>query len=51
MSQFSLYYKQSATRQLFVMFKRQFEDFFTTLGEIYEEHAKSSLKSINLQLF
>jgi len=24
---------------------------FTTLGEIYEEHAKSSLKSINLQLF
>ncbi|MBP7211442.1 ABC transporter permease [bacterium] len=45
MSQFSLYYKQSATRQLFVMFKRQFEDFFTTLGEITQK-AFSTLKYI-----
>src|SRR5574344_2599109 len=34
MSQLSLYYKQSATHQLFVMFHRQIDDFFTTLGEI-----------------
>src|SRR5574344_2123312 len=34
MSQLSLYYKQSSTHQLFVMFHRQIDNFSTTLGEI-----------------
>lgn len=34
MGNFSLYFKQSATYQLYRLFTRQVNDFFTTLGEI-----------------
>lgn len=34
MSQFDLYFKQSATYQLYLLFTRQVNDFFVTLGEI-----------------
>ena len=34
MRNFSLYFKQSATYQLYLLFTRQVNDFFTTLGEI-----------------
>ncbi len=34
MSQFNLYFKQSATYQLYLLFTIQVNDFFTTLGEI-----------------
>lgn len=34
MGNFSLYFKQSATYQLYLLFTKQVNDFFTTLGEI-----------------
>lgn len=34
MRNFSIYFKQSATFQLYLLFTRQVNDFFTTLGEI-----------------
>ena len=34
MDQFSTYFKQSATFQLYLLFTKQVNDFFTTLGEI-----------------
>lgn len=34
MGQFSTYFRQSATYQLYLLFTRQVNDFFTTLGEI-----------------
>jgi len=34
MNQFNLYFKQSATYQLYLLFAKQVNDFFTTLGEI-----------------
>ena len=37
MGNFTLYFKQSATYQLYLLFTRQVKDFFTTLGEIAQK--------------
>lgn len=40
MRQFSTYFKQSATYQLYLLFTKQVNDFFTTLGEIAQKTVK-----------
>lgn len=40
MGNFTLYFKQSATYQLYLLFTRQVNDFFTTLGEIAHKTAE-----------
>jgi len=37
MGNFTLYFKQSATYQLYLLFSKQVNDFFTTLGEIAQK--------------
>lgn len=37
MSNFSTYFKQSATYQLYLLFTKQVDDFFTTLGDITQK--------------
>lgn len=40
MGNFTLYFKQSATYQLYLLFTKQVNDFFTTLGEIAHKTAE-----------
>lgn len=40
MGNFTLYFKQSATYQLYLLFTKQINDFFTTLGEIAQKTAE-----------
>lgn len=50
MNQFSLYYKESATHQLFALFRRQIDDFFTTLGDITTKTFETAKYILKMQI-